>query len=246
MPTIINFLPDGFHEREKTKHVGFVGGVVLAVATACVVCVFGVNRLRLMSISSAQEQVEAQCKEAAKQIDELKQLQLRERDMLRKIAVTSSILERVPRSYLLAQITNALPDLTSLTLVRMKTTIKRKSASSRNKAKRNSKARGAKTGKEVKKAEEKQRQIIFTVSGLAPTDVEVASFMSRLSACPLFGNVDLVRSEKSDYSKEVRLRQFTLEFELVTDTIEKVSNGKQTRHGVLPRPLRGVGANKGI
>jgi len=54
----------------------------------------------------------------------------------------------------------------------------------------------------------------FRLDGLATTDIEVAEFLMRLSADPLFDEVDLQFSEEFAYGDGSPMRRFQLSFRL--------------------------------
>jgi hypothetical protein len=56
----------------------------------------------------------------------------------------------------------------------------------------------------------KVKQCVFRVDGMAPTDVEVAEYIQRLAADPLFRHVDLQFSEEFPYREGVLVRRFQL------------------------------------
>jgi hypothetical protein len=55
---------------------------------------------------------------------------------------------------------------------------------------------------------------VFHVDGVAPTDMEVAEYIARLGADPLFRDVDLQFSEGFAYKEGVQMRKFQLSFQL--------------------------------
>ncbi|MBM4019312.1 MAG: hypothetical protein FJ288_13490 [Planctomycetes bacterium] len=81
----------------------------------------------------------------------------------------------------------------------------------------------------------KVKQWTFRIDGLAPTDVEVAEYINRLTQDPLFRDVDLVFSEEFPYKEGVMMRKFQLSLRLGLDA-EKVL-GPTGDGGAAPTPI---------
>jgi len=109
--------------------------------------------------------------------------------MINKAENTASLLERIPRSYLLAMVTNALPEQASLSQM----TLNRKKIISSG-----SKGKGPET------------VLGFTITGLAATDIDVARLIANLARDPITTNVDLVFSQEKDVDVERFDRKFTV------------------------------------
>jgi hypothetical protein len=58
------------------------------------------------------------------------------------------------------------------------------------------------------------KQYVFRLDGMAPTDVEVAEYITRLNADALFRNVDLQFSEELAIKDGTPARKFQLVFRL--------------------------------
>ena len=180
--------------------------------------------IRNFAVSRTLSAVERRYTEASRQIDELKRLEEHKADLLRKVDLSAALLERVPRSLLLARLTNHLPDKTSLMVLTMKLEeVEIKTPSKTGKAaddegKPRAMPPSPKSGakKDMDNAI-KVKQYVFRLNGLAPTDVEVAEFLSRLTTDPFFQDVNLQFSEEFPYQEGVRLRRFQLSFRLNPD-----------------------------
>jgi hypothetical protein len=100
---------------------------------------------------------------------------------------------------------------------------------------------GAKRGSSGKKGKAdtvKVRQWVFHVDGVAPTDMEVAEYIARLGADPLFRDVDLQFSEEFPYKEGVQMRKFQLSFRLSPEAekILGVSASAATAAAASPAP----------
>jgi len=71
------------------------------------------------------------------------------------------------------------------------------------------------------------------VDGLAVTDVQVAEYIARLTADPLFEEVDLKFSEEFPYEPGVTMRRFELIFRLSLEAQKLLTSGDEVEV-VLP------------
>jgi Tfp pilus assembly protein PilN len=158
--------------------------------------------------------VEAQYAEASRQIAQLRQLEDRKTGLLHKVELSTALLERVPRSHLLAKLTNYLPAHTSLTAITMR--IEDVNVRPPEAAGGGGKADAAAPKKSPGGRDEmvKVKRVRFRLDGLATTDIEVAEFLMRLNTDPLFDEVDLQFSEEFAYGDGLPMRRFQLSFRL--------------------------------
>src|SRR5262245_53477232 len=83
--------------------------VLLAIGGA-----FSFTERSVRSVEREHAEIEAKYAEAAVKIMQVQRMQEKQKTMARQAEITASLLERVPRSFLLAEITNNLPAGTSL------------------------------------------------------------------------------------------------------------------------------------
>jgi Tfp pilus assembly protein PilN len=133
--------------------------------------------------------------------------------MMRTALTTAELLEPVPRSILLGTLTNNLPPGTSLTKLNMlQKDMGGSSASSPVSNYQAAKGSQAET-KEIGLSPEKRLETFIEIEGMAPTDLQVASYIERLGNCSLLGNVTLVESKEREIEDGV-YRQFQLKAQL--------------------------------
>jgi hypothetical protein len=134
--------------------------------------------------------------------------------MISKANETAMLMERVPRSYLLGIVTNALP--TNTALVQYDLDIKA-ILSKEMIEKSRAAAAGAKPTKYAAgvqgRTEAPPAVVTMEVTGLAGTDVDVARFIANLARNPLIASVDLVYSEEKMVDKTL-VREFRVRMEL--------------------------------
>ncbi|HUU93529.1 MAG TPA: PilN domain-containing protein [Phycisphaerae bacterium] len=217
---VTNFLPDDYLQRRGLRRanwmcVGIAAGTLVllgAVVAFVLVRSWGIAGVRLLT--------EVQYQEASRQIEDLKQLEARKVGLLHKVELSTALLERVPRSHVLARLTNHLPEHTSLTSMTMQL--------EETKVKVDDPADGAAGGKKPRGARGKNQpgvaritRLRFRLDGLAETDVQVAEYISRLHTDPLFEAVDLQFSEEFPYKEGVTMRRFQMSL-LLSEDAEKV------------------------
>jgi Tfp pilus assembly protein PilN len=210
---VMDFLPRDFTERRGRRRanllcLGLTGVALLALAGVCALHV-----MRVFSASRLRAVVEQQYREAGRQIEQLKKLEERKAGLVRKVELSADLLERVPRSHILARLTNALPSDTSLQVLVMSTVEVEVPVLKPTTTKEDDTL--ASKGSKSKRPEKiRRREIQFRVDGLAVTDVQVAEYIARLTADPLFEEVNLKFSEEFPYEPGVTMRRFELTFRL--------------------------------
>jgi Tfp pilus assembly protein PilN len=201
---VINFLPDDYLQRRSVRQanlvcLGLAGGAAVLLALAAAFTYSGAK-----GTAAERAAVDRQYQEAGRQIDQLKALEDRKTGLFHKVELSTTLLERVPRSTVLARLANHLPAHTSLTMLTMRVV-------------EETEVRAPETpGVPPKGKVEtvKVKQIRFRLEGLARTDVEVAEFITRLNADPLFEDVDLLFSEEFTYEEGLTMRRFQLSLRL--------------------------------
>jgi len=216
----INLLPDDYLRKQWQSRANMICVALFLVVMA------GVGTASLVSDRSTRHtqevlnRVDADYAEAAKLLTQMRQLEVTKREMISKAKATGALLERVPRSYLLAILARALPEGASLVKVELKAgTAKRQQAAP---AKETSKFEAAKK-KQEKAADSSEPQVppmLVEVTGLAATDVQVAGFIANLNSNPLLASVDLDYSQdktlndRKSSDAKIRVREFRVTIEL--------------------------------
>ena len=247
MISVINFLPNDYTERRRRRRANIICLVLAGVAVVGLGLVSGLTLVSALSSAAMRAVVERQYQEASVQIKQLKDLEERKAGLVHKVELSSDLLERVPRSHLLARLTNYLPQKASLTGVLLKledieVPAPQSQAASPPGAPADSKEAGAaKGGKGSKDKPEKIKVKMWTfrVDGLALTDVQVAEYISRLSADPLFRDVDLRYSEEFPYREGTTMRKFQLCFKLSPDAEKTLGPTVAPAVAAVPAPAKG-------
>ncbi len=104
-----NFLPDDYVERRVEARTNVICFALFMVVLAGVSAVYFITSGERNEIREQQEAVNTAYTEATKRIEQLNDLQAKKNAMLRKAQTTGTLLELVPRSFLLADLINRMP-----------------------------------------------------------------------------------------------------------------------------------------
>jgi hypothetical protein len=238
---VINFLPDDYLQRRSVRRANAVC-LLLGIGTILALgLVTGLTALRAISAAAECAAMEAQYREAGRKIDQLKQLEDRKSGLLHKVELSTTLLERVPRSHVLARLTNYLPPGTSLTVVTMRAEdveVPADSVAAGTGTPAPPKPGVKPADPKGKPATVKVKRIKFRLDGLAKTDVDVAEYLRRLTGDPLFESVDLQFCEGSPYEEGVTMRRFQLSFQL-SPKAEKIMETAAAPPAAAPARAKG-------
>ncbi|MGB2998511.1 MAG: hypothetical protein WBC59_07745 [Phycisphaerae bacterium] len=218
MMRIINFLPADHVEKRGRRRANLVCLGLAAVAALALGLISAICVARAAGVAGLRRLIDQQYRDAGQQINQLKKLEQRKEGLLRKVELSADLLERVPRSHILARVTKALPLRTSVQVFTMSVEevemVTEKPPEGESTEKGQSAGQAATRGgkKKGRVPTVKVKQTRFTLVGLAPTDVEVAELISRLNTDPVFEGVNLQFSEEFPYAEDVQMRRFKLSF----------------------------------
>lgn len=198
-----NLLPEDYLQRRRQHRGNLIcmvlfGIVIVSICGAAVVSERNSQRTREVC-----DRMNTAYAEAAKLIDEVHQLEAQKHKMLDKAKRSAALMERMPRSYLLAMLSNALPEGASLKSVRMAMQTVAEPEPQKPKTK-------AGAVKAAAQAKAPKVAVVLSITGKATTDVQVARFIARLAAHPLTDVVDLSYSKESRVRQEKAAREFQL------------------------------------
>jgi Tfp pilus assembly protein PilN len=199
----VNLLPEDYLRRRARRRANVLCLLLFAVVMAGVLAAGAVTDQNSRNTRNVCEQVNASYAEAAKLIDQMRQLQQQKALLLGKAEQASSLQERVPRSYVLGTLTNACPPQTSLLSIQLLT----KPADAERLGKFGAVA-AQRTGKVP------PLFVDVLVTGQARTNVEVARFMANLGRNPLLANVDLVYSDERVAADKNLFLEFQVKMEV--------------------------------
>ena len=216
-PNELSFLPDDYLERKAQRRTNAICATLFLIVMTAIGSAFTYTEKAMRQAEQQHDAIEKHYTDAAKRIEQFQQLQEKQRTMAMQAELTSSLLEKVPRSFLLAEITNAMPpgvSLLDLSLESRKRIAPAAPTKSAFEAKKSAAAAGGAANKKKGNAqpgsEAKLYDVSIKITGVAATDVQVAQFITRLNQSTLVRDVNLVVSEQFMGEGE-SLRKFQIE-----------------------------------
>jgi Tfp pilus assembly protein PilN len=200
--SLINLLPDDYLRRQVQKRTNRLCMILFGVVMAAVLTAAGISEKSYRNTREVCQRVNDSYAEAEKNIQQLQELEVIRSKMYDKATRTSSLLEKMPRSNIVAALTNALPEGASLVKVELKVT---RGAVITSKVINKYEAEKAKAAAAAGK--DQPKVVTLTVTGMAHTDVEVARFITCMAQCPMVDTPDLVYSQEKKIS-DVTVREF--------------------------------------
>lgn len=204
----VNFVPEDYVKNSESRRLNYMYLMLFGIVMLGLASVFGTIKLRQRGIDAKEAKVNAELNRRQEDIKRVEEIQAKTDDMMKAAMVTSELIEPVPRSVLLATLTNKLPSgasLLSLDLIQ-KQPKHTPTTQPKNKFDKNKKD-NAKPAAPV--SPERLIETYITIKGVAPTDIQVASYIESLGGCTLLENVALVESKESKFN-ESSFREFKL------------------------------------
>jgi len=213
----INFVPDDYVQSNESRRANLMCLVLFSVVMAALGGSFVTIKIRQRACGAEESLVNAKMVKMQEAIQKFEELQTKRKEMMRTALTTAELLEPVPRSVLLASLTNNLP--AGVSLVRLNLIQKdpgdgknnRRRPSQNKYAAANSAGGDAKTA--PKRSREQRLETHMDIEGMAPSDIEVADYIERLGNSILLDNIALVESVEKKI-EDVSFRHFKLKARL--------------------------------
>lgn len=209
----VDFVPTDYKQQRESNRANFLYLILFSIMMAAIGVMFSAIKIRQKTAESELDAVIAKMSQSNESITKLEELKNKSRTMMKTMILTAELLEPIPRSVVLATLTNNLPP--GVSLLEMKLVEKElKAKAPAPVAKGKYKPIGAKTKPEPPAEQPKKIiETIIEIVGIAPSDIEVANYISRLSNSILLVNVSLVESKEHKID-ETRFREFKLKTKL--------------------------------
>jgi len=206
----INFVPDDYIQSSESRRANLMCVVLFSVVMAALGGSSVAIRIRQRACGAQESLVNAKMAQMEESITKFEDLQTRRKEMMRTALTTAELLEPVPRSVLLASLTNNLPPGVSLVRLDMIQKEAPKSAASQP-AKTKYEAAQAKGGLELdaRISSEKLLETRMEIEGIAPSDLQVAAYIEHLGNSLLLDNMALVESKEKKI-EDTNFRLFKL------------------------------------
>ncbi|MHC4173527.1 MAG: PilN domain-containing protein [Planctomycetota bacterium] len=225
----INFVPDDYVQDSESRRTNLISLVLLIVVMVALVGSFMIIKVRQRACNTQEQFVNTRLSQIQEDIKQFEELQTKRKAMMKTALTTTELLEPVPRSVLLASLTNSLPrgvSLLKLNMVQKKPDRAGQVATSKYQA-----AQAEKAAAQSRVSQEQLLETHIDIGGVAPSDLQVAAYIERLDNSTLLNNVALVES-KEHKTDDGTFRQFKLTAMLRKDVHLSKEDIERIRAGV--------------
>ncbi len=230
-----SFLPEDYLDRKIARRTNLICVGLFTVMIAAIGAAFYVQSRQDAGTRSELVLVNATFTKKAEQLRQIQELQDRQQQMIEKAKVVRQLVERVPRSIILAEMINNMPPALSLLEFNLETKAtpapRNLVAIDRDKAKQK-KDKDAKEGK----IEIVPRQVFIQIEGVSQNENQVSEFMGNLTHHPLFNNVGL-EFIKGDTIEQTDLFRFGITMELNQSVLIERSAPEELERDLIQNPL---------
>jgi Tfp pilus assembly protein PilN len=225
----INFVPDDYIQGNESRRANLMCLVLFMIVMAALGGSFVTIKMRQNAFCAKENLVNAKMARVRETIKQFEELQARRKEMMKTALVTAQLLEPVPRSVLLASLTNNLPAGVSL----LKVSFIQKEPKQTGATAPASKYQAAKVqtlAAQTPVSPEKSLETYVDIGGIAPSDLQVAAYIERLSTSSLLVNVALVESKEYKI-EDTTFRRFRLtamlqnDVHLTRDDVDRIRVG---------------------
>ena len=215
-PNELSFLPDDYLERKARRRTNAICAVLFCVVISAIGGAFTVTERSMREIESQYTTIQDQYTDAAKRIEQVQQMQDKQRKMAQQAELTAGLLEKVPRSFILAELTNGIPQGVSLLDFRLESIIASGPPPKPKTAFEIRQAQVQQTNILAAAPQAKQYDVTMRINGVATTDDLVGDFIGTLSRSRMFHDVNLLYTEehKQADNDDAKLRKFQIELKL--------------------------------
>jgi hypothetical protein len=217
-PNELSFLPEDYLEQKYARRAMILCAALFLIVAGGLGFWWQVRSKANAKVVAEFNEVNNNYVEAARKIEQVKRMHEQQREVVHHAELAASLVERVPRSNMLAEITNALPVGVSLIDIAMVSTPRAGAAPATSSfaqhqaeiVQQNADALGLGT-----KPSEFDIKLKFT--GVARDDIQVAQLISRLSHNNMFRDVNLIVSDtfaeqqSGTNAKSTNLRRWQME-----------------------------------
>jgi len=212
----INFVPEDYLQNSESQRTNLMYLLLLAIVMIALGASFMTIKIRQKALIAKEKIVNTKMTQAQESIKKFEALQAKRKIMLKTALTTAELIEPVPRSILLASLTNNLP--TGVSLLRLNLIQKQPkntnsavatSKYNQEQAKKNASQEDSQSPSAIAQNPEKFLETHMDIEGIAPSDLQVAAYIEQLCDSSLLDNVALVES-KEHKIEDTTFRQFKL------------------------------------
>lgn len=234
----MSFLPEDYVEKRVERRTNIICLSLFVIVIAGVVGAWWVSEQKLAAAVERRREVQRAKAQAAEHLEQLDELRQQKQQMLRKAQVTATLVEPVPRSFLLADLVNRMPETLSL----FEFELHSKEIQVR-RSRRIQTALGRKKSDDEDGEDEPapppvpEMRVSLAMEGVAPTDVQVAQYMSTLAQSDLLEDVNLIFSEQTEVEGST-MRRFRIEMEIAPEADVRQISPEEAPDRLKDNPLR--------
>lgn len=235
MATPNSFLPEDYLDRKIARRTNLICVGLFLIMIAAIGAAFYVQNRQDHGTRAELIDVNNAFTKRAEQLRQIKELQDRQQQMIEKAKVVRQLVERVPRSIILAEMVNNMPPSLSLLELNLETKAapppRSLTALDRAKAKQEKDQ-----AKEQGKVEIVPRQVFLDIEGIAKKENQITEFMGSLTHHPLFNSVGLAFIEQ-DTIESTDLFRFRIRMELNQEVLIERSAPEDLERDLIQDPL---------
>ncbi len=216
-PNELSFLPDDYLERKTRQRTNVICAVLFCVTLGAIASAFWVTDRSMRQIEQQASAVDQQYTDAAKRIEQFQELQEKQRTMAHQAELTASLLEKVPRSFVLAELTNGMPAGVSLLDFELDAKVVTAAQNAAPKTAFDIRKAEIDAGKgTTASAQPRVYDVTLRATGIAENDVQVAQFITKLNKSSLLRDVNLLFTDEFAPGEKTgpKLRKFQIEMSL--------------------------------
>ena len=207
----LSFLPEDYLDMRIARRTNAICITLFAIVLLVILAAFFVKARQESRIRDHTVQINRRFQEAARRIEQMEELSTQKKQMVRKAMVTSVLVERLPRSLVLAELINHMPTSLSLFNLELETKAigtrpKPKTAMDREKHKAKKRTAGAGAPDD----QVRPTVLLLKMEGVAPTDVQITEYMATLGNHPMFMDLNLQYIEQHKVNNR-EMRKFGID-----------------------------------
>lgn len=253
-PAASSFLPEDYIAQKVELRANVLCLSLFGLVMFGVVAAFFVTNRQWLNVRAEQEAITVQYTEQAQKIEQLKRLESQKSEMIAKAEITTALIEKVPRSVLLAELVQRMPQEVTLLNVKLESKrIKDDGVPGLTPAPGapTPKLRSIPTGPgavqlppgvkptlpDSVKVKPPKFEYKLVITGVAKQNPEIADYMTALKECKLLDRVE-IRHIKEKKIDKVELREFIIEAILRPDAdartlepVKELQQGSQAKTG---------------
>jgi hypothetical protein len=223
----VNFVPDDYAQGNECRRTNFIYIVLFAVMMMALGGSYMAIMIRQRACIASEQVVNERLDKMQEAIKQFEELQSKRREMMKTALTTAELIEPVPRSIVLASLTNNLPQGVSLSEVKLIQKTPGPGSQPVRTSKYESAQHDSGSADDEPMNPEKLLETHIQIGGIAPSDLQVAAYIESLGRSTVVDNVALVESKECKVDDSA-FRQFKLtamlrkDVHLTKDDVEQI------------------------